>query len=117
MIIQRDEVDRRNRGRQRIAYDCELYLSTTGERFEAILRSLDAGWARVKLKSTNFQLTGQIRLQTKTEDHGMFRVVWQKGREVGLQTLVVSAQHLADIPADSAQTLTGLAHTAANDRY
>lgn len=89
MLIELDQPERRNRSRQRIASACEVHVCTTGETCDAILRALDLGGARVKLNSRSLVLTGRIQLRTKTEDHGMFQVVWQRGQELGLQALVL----------------------------
>lgn len=89
MLTDLDHPERRTRARQRIASSCELYICTTGETCDGILRSVDLGGARVKLNSRSIVLTGRIQLKTKTEDHGSFRVVWQNGQEVGLQALIV----------------------------
>ena len=88
MLTDLDHPERRTRARQRIASWCELYLCTTGETCEGILRSLDLGGARVKLNSRSIVLTGRIQLRTKTEDHGSFLVVWQNGPEIGLQAMI-----------------------------
>lgn len=89
MLTELDHPDRRNRSRQRIASACDVHICATGETYDAILRSLDLGGARVKLNARNIILTGRIQLRTKTEDHGVFQVVWQRGQEVGLQALVL----------------------------
>lgn len=88
MIIELDHPERRNRARQRIASACEVHVCTTGEKCDAILRSLDLGGARVKVNSRSIVLTGRVQLRTKTDDYGLFQVVWQNGQEVGLQALL-----------------------------
>lgn len=88
MLTDLDHPERRTRARQRIASSCELYLCSTGETCDGILRSVDLGGARVKLNSRSIVLSGRIQLKTKTKDHGLFRVVWQNGPEVGLQAMI-----------------------------
>ena len=88
MLTDLDHPERRTRARQRIASSCELYLCSTGETCDGILRSVDLGGARVKLNSRSIVLSGRIQLKTKTQDHGLFRVVWQNGPEVGLQAMI-----------------------------
>jgi len=88
MLEDSNHPERRTRARHRIASSCSLYLCGTGETCEGILRSLDFGGARVKLNSRNMALSGRVLLRTRTEDQGAFRVVWQNGQEIGLQSLI-----------------------------
>jgi hypothetical protein len=88
MLEDANQPERRTRARKRIASACDLYLCATGETCGGILRSLDFGGARVKLNSRNIALSGRVQLRTGSEDHGSFRVVWQNGQEIGLQSLI-----------------------------
>lgn len=78
--------ERRARIRRRIAKRCILHLGAAGS-IEGMLRELDAGGARVKITPRNMTLAGKLHLETSSDDHGTFSVVWQIGQQVGLQAV------------------------------